>query len=90
MFRTVVCSDEAEEVLRGKIEDNEDLTLLYRRLEWALSRNPEIGRNLNYKDYDYWLYEPDRNNPDLPTLQAVYNIHKDKIVIEFLNVDYSG
>lgn len=40
MFRTVVCSDEAEQVLRGKIEDNEELSLLYRRVEWALSRKP--------------------------------------------------
>lgn len=69
--RTVVCSDEAEEVLKKEIEGNKGLYLLYQRLEWILSRAPTRGRKLDYPNREFWLYELIPNRDDLPTIQAV-------------------
>lgn len=88
-FRTVVCQPEAEEVLNNEIKGNQGLELLYQDLEWTLSRSPFRGIELKYPDHDFWLYELASNRSDLPTIQAVYSVEPNKVIIEFLNLDYS-
>jgi len=54
--RTVICSDDAEEILKKEIENNPGLDLLYQRLEWILSRAPYRGMKLDYPEHDFLLY----------------------------------
>jgi hypothetical protein len=78
-LRTVVLSDEAQEVLDRESTLHPRLDEVYRGLEWRLARKPEDGYQF---DYELWTAKIDADSfAKTPALVVLYKFDENRIEV---------